>query len=60
MICPRSKLVSTTARIIPRSKKKKKKSQNPQSNLTEVLLCYIKLHAEAYGLSDQLKFQIRQ
>lgn len=58
MICPRSKLVSNTARIIPRSKKKT--TQNPQSNLTEVLLCYIKLHAEAYGLSDQLKFQIRQ
>lgn len=27
MICPRSKLVSTTARIIPRSKKKKKKAK---------------------------------
>lgn len=56
MICPRSKLVGTTARIIPRSKKNK----NPQSNSTEVLFCHIKLYAEAYGLSDQLKFQIRQ
>lgn len=56
MICPRSKLVGTTARIIPRSKKNK----NPQSNSAEVLFCRTKLYAEAYGLSDQLKFQIRQ
>lgn len=56
MICSRSKLVGTTARIIPRSKKNK----NPQSNSTKVLFCHIKLYAEAYGLSDKLKFQIRQ